>query len=83
MKQLDIGEVTAEEIRGAAQRAEELVVFDGGEPVSRLVPVTAELARQEHYFLHYPHDPETCLHTCWRHPKAGKVLAETPARKGK
>ena len=60
-------------IRTAVEREEELVVFDGDEPVARLVPVTIELRAREQYFVHWPHDPQECLFTCWRHPRPAPV----------
>lgn len=66
--------VTAAVVRRAAADAAEVVIFDGEEPVARLVPVSIELAAKREYFIHHPHPAEECLSTCWRHPREQQLI---------
>lgn len=74
LKPVQADKVTAAVIRRAAADAAEVVIYDGDEPVARLVPVSIELAAKEAYFVHHPHDPSECLYTCWRHPRQPQMV---------
>lgn len=69
-------------LRKALDAGEEFVLFDGDEPVARVIPVAAEVKRSANRLKFYPHDPDECLHTCWRHQRrtatAAPAAADTP-----
>ena len=68
-------------ILAAARDAGTVVIYDNGEPVARIVPVSAGLADQHQFFVHYPHDVSECLHSCWRHPRPeAQPAARRPGR---
>lgn len=63
-------------LRKALDAGEEFVLFDGEDPVARVIPVAAEVKKNANHLKFYPHDPDACLHTCWRHQRrVGTVLA--------
>lgn len=64
---LQIGEVTPKAIQAALKKGEQIVVFDGGDPIALISGAAAELGRHKDFFVHYPHDPAECFGTCWRH----------------
>lgn len=67
MRQVQLAEMTAKNIRTIVAAGEDVMVFDGGEPVARLVVRGAELQRRKDYFTFYPHEAAECFGTCWRH----------------
>ncbi len=77
MKQVQITELTPKALLALIKKGENVVLFDGGEPVAQLLVSAAELARRKDFFKFYPHDPTECFGTCWRHD--GKADAEQPA----
>lgn len=67
-------------LRKAIDAGEEFALLDGDTAVARVIPVAAEVRRNEKRFLHYPHEGGECLYTCWRHqPGAQDAPAETDA----
>lgn len=64
-------------LRKALDGGEEFVLFDGDEPVARVIPVAVEVRRNANRLKFYPHEPDECLYTCWRHQRQTAV-APTP-----
>ena len=74
LRSVQADKVTAAVVRRAASEAAEVVIYDGEEPVARVVPLSIELAAKEAYFVHHPHPAEECLYTCWRHPRQPQLV---------
>lgn len=62
-------------LRKAVAEGEEFALFDGTEPIARVVPLAAEVRKNAARLKHYPHDPAECLYTCWRHKDQPKQAA--------
>jgi hypothetical protein len=71
VKSLLVSQLTPKVIREAAENLEEIVLFEDGEPLARILPLGIELKKNANRFLYYPHDATECLYTCWRHPRPG------------
>jgi hypothetical protein len=68
VKRLQLASLNAKAVRDALKGKDgDVVIFDGDEPLVRLVSVAAEMQRRHDYLTHYPHDPNECFYTCWRH----------------
>jgi len=68
VKQIQIAALTPKTVRDALKGADQdIVVFDGDEPLLRLVSIAAEMKHRKDFFLFYPHDAAECFHTCWSH----------------
>lgn len=66
-------------LRAALEDGDDVVLYDGDEPLGRLVSIAAEIKRRGEFFVHYPHDPAECANTCWRHDPAVQAAAAAEA----
>jgi hypothetical protein len=68
MKQLQISALSPKTVRDALKGADkDIVIYDGEEPLVRLVSVSSEMKRRADFLLHFPHEAIECFNSCWRH----------------
>ena len=73
---MQAAQLTVKALRGALDGGDDVVLYDGEQPLGRVVSIAAEIKRRGEFFAHYPHDPAECANTCWRHDPAIQAAAQ-------